>query len=574
VARRSEWLIHKSQASSTDGMVTAMQPLAAEAGAEMLRRGGSAADAAIAAAYVLGVVEPCWSGIGGLAWMTYRDASSGALVALDGSPMLPDGLRPELFELSGADERSNFYGWRATKGDAQNTGWLAPSVPTMSAVLGEAHVRFGRLPWRDLLEPAIHLADDGVAVDHYLSLMLTAGTDRLALFPESRRVFLRPSGAPLVADLGFGPGDRLVQKDLARTLRIVADQGPRAIYGGEVGAAIVAEMARNGGVLAASDLESHATRVVEPADEAMWLGYRLVGSVHNTGFPTVIETLQILEGMHLEGRDPQSAAIVHLEIEALRRAFVDRLQFLGDADCVPVPYRGIVDPFYAAERRASIDPARATPGAQPGNPWPYDDRASPRLPQRAGGGTEGQTAHINVVDKDRNMVSLTSTLGGMFGSAVVVPGTGILLNNAAMWFDPLPGAVTSMAPRKRLLGAASSILVMLDDQPLVAMGSPGARRVISAVALSLLNLLQFKMPIQAAIEAPRVHSEGRAASVSARFPSSTLDGLRALGHELTVVDDNLGNHFFARPSGIVIDPTTGDMHAGVFQFSPATAVGL
>ncbi|HEY0584009.1 MAG TPA: gamma-glutamyltransferase, partial [Chloroflexota bacterium] len=199
---------------------------------------------------------------------------------------------------------------------------------------------------------------------------------------------------------------------------------------------------------------------------------------------------------------------------------------------------------------------------------------SPRLPQRAGGGTEGQTAHINVVDKDRNMVSLTSTLGGMFGSAVVVPGTGILLNNAAMWFDPLPGAVTSMAPRKRLLGAASSILVMLDDQPLVAMGSPGARRVISAVALSLLNLLQFKMPIQAAIEAPRVHSEGRAASVSARFPSSTLDGLRALGHELTVVDDNLGNHFFARPSGIVIDPTTGDMHAGVFQFSPATAVGL
>jgi gamma-glutamyltranspeptidase/glutathione hydrolase len=478
-----------------------------------------------------------------------------------------------MFQVTETDERSSFYGWRATRGDAQNTGWLAPSVPSMSAVLGEAHARFGRLAWRELLAPAIHVAENGVGVDHYLALMLTGGAERLARFPDSRHAFLRPSGLPLIPDLGFGQGDRLVQPMLARSLRIIAESGPDAMYRGELAAAIDSEMARNGGLLAGRDLDSYSPRVVEPADEALWRGYRLVGSLRNTGFATVIETLHILDGFDL-GRDPQAPDVVHLVIESLRRAFVDRLRYLGDADLEAVPYRGIVSSEYSAERCATIDPRRATPDAQPGNPWPYDTIAEPARHARAGAFGDGQTAHINVVDSDGNMVALTSTLGGMFGSAVVVPGTGMLLNNAAMWFDPLPGAITSMAPNKRLLSAASPILVLREDVPLVAIGSPGARRIISAIVQTLVNVIHYAMPIQAAIAAPRVHSEGAAASISSRFPESTLRGLRSLGHDLTVINDDLGNHFFARPSGIVRDPRTGELRAGVFQFSPASAVGL
>ena len=195
-ATRSEWIHTKTEAIARDGMVAAMQPLAAEAGAAMLRQGGSAIDAAVAAAFAVGVVEPFMSGVGGIAFLTYRDAATGQTICLDGSTVLPAAIRPELFELLPGGQRAGMYGWRATKGDANNTGWLAPGVPGTPALLGETHRRFGRLPWSEVLQPAIALAENGFPVNQYIAMMIADNYDLLSRFPESRRTFIKPGGAP------------------------------------------------------------------------------------------------------------------------------------------------------------------------------------------------------------------------------------------------------------------------------------------------------------------------------------------------------------------------------------------
>jgi len=241
---------------------------------------------------------------------------------------------------------------------------------------------------------------------------------------------------------------------------------------------------------------------------------------------------------------------------------------------MPVPLQGVVSPGYAAVRRRSIDPQRATPDDGPGDPWPFDPSAASVRATRSAVAGEGLTTHINAVDRDGNMVSLTSTLGGAFGSGVVIKGTGILLNNATTWFDPEPGAVASIGPGKRIMSAAAPVLLLRDGRPVAAIGSPGGRRVMSAIYQVIVNLVDFGLGMQAAISAPRVHAEGRLTEISTRFPADVIDGLEQMGHEVVRREDSLSSSFFARPSGIRIDAETGALHGGVFQFTPATAIGL
>lgn len=569
---RSQWIIDKTEAVSREGMVAAMQPLAAEAGAEMLRRGGNAIDAAVATAFAVGVVEPFMSGVGGIAFMVYRDAATGRTVCFDGSTVLPRAIRPEMFELRPDLPASGMYGWPATKDDANNTGWLAPGVPGTPHLLGEAHRRYGRLPWADVLQPAIKLATEGFEVNHYVSMSITAAYENLHRFPESKRTFFRPSGAPPAPSVG-NKGDRLVQQDLARTLGLIAENGPDTVYYGEVAKLIAEDMRRNGGLITEEDLAAHKTRIFEP-ESIDYRGYQVTGQIICSGYPTIAEALQILEGFDLGSIGFQSAEATHLIIEAMRRALVDRLSFLGDPDLAPVPLKGAVSRGYAETRRATIDREHATPDEQPGDPWPFEPGREAVYPERSGTPGEGQTTHISVVDKERNVVSLTSTLGAAFGSGVVIKGTGITLNNAVTWFDPRPGAVTSIGPGKRVMSAATPVIVMRDGKPFAAIGSPGGRRVMSAVYQIIVNLIDFGLGMQAAISAPRAHSEGRATEISTRFPAEVIDQLEKMGHEIVRREESVSSSFFARPNGIVIDPATDELHAGVFPFTPATAIGV
>ncbi|HEX2280301.1 MAG TPA: gamma-glutamyltransferase, partial [Thermomicrobiales bacterium] len=482
MATRSEWTIDKTEAVGTSGMVTAMQPLAAEAGAEMLQRGGNAIDAAVAIAFAVGVVEPFMSGVGGIAFLIYRDAATGKTVCFDGSAVLPRKITPEHFELLGENDRGGMYGWRATKNDASNTGWLTPGTPGTPDLLWQAHQRYGSLPWADLLQPAIRLAEEGFDVNHYVSLSMSTYYDRLAQFPESRKTFIKPSGAPYVPVASQAEGGRasdlLVQKDLARTLRLIASEGAETVYRGEIARMIADDMAANGGLITLEDLAAHETVIREPGS-IEYRGHQILAQLQNTGNPTVLEALQILEGFDVGRLEYQSPEAVHLIVEAMRRSFLDRLRHLGDVDLMDVPMAGLLSPAYAAERSQTIDPNRASPDATHGDPWPFDP-VEGRMAARSGSVADGNTTHLNVIDRDRNMVSLTSTLGQLFGSGIVIKGTGITLNNATTWFDPEPGAVASIGPGKRTMSAASPILVLKDNQPYAAIGSPGGRRVITA----------------------------------------------------------------------------------------------
>lgn len=566
-AARSAWVIEKSEAVAPGGMVAAMQPLAAEAGAEMLRRGGNAIDAAVATAFAVGVVEPFMSGVGGIAFLIYRDGATGETICLDGSTVLPAAIRPDLFELLPGDQRAGMYGWRATRGDANNTGWLAPGVPGTPGLLGEAHRRFGRLPWREVLQPAIRLAADGFPVNAYVAMRLAGSYDLLARLPESRRTFIKPSGAPYAA------GDRLVQPDLAQTLRRIAEEGADTVYRGAVARQIAEDMGRNGGLITEADLAVHRTLVRAP-HASRYRDVEVLGQLESSGCPTVMEALNILEGFDLANLGFESVEATHLKIEALRRALDDRLRHLGDPDLQPTPLRGIVSPEYAAARRATIDPARATPDAGPGDPWAFEPGDVRAEPARSGAPGDGHTTHMTVIDRDRNMVALTSTLGGVFGAGVVIAGTGITLNNAVTWFDPEPGAVTSIGPGKRVMSASSPVVLLRDGRPYAALGAPGARRVMSAICQVIVNLVDFGMGMQAAISAPRVHAEGAATEISERYPAGVFAGLEGLGHRLIPREDSLAEMHFARPNGILIDPATGLLRGGVFQFTPATAIGV
>lgn len=572
MATRSQWLIDKSEAVSAGGMVTAMQPDAAEAGAEILRRGGSAIDAAVAIAFAVGVVEPFMSGVGGIAFLIHRDGATGETVCLDGSAELPSAISPDHFELMPEGQTSGLYGWRATVDDSSNTGWLTPAIPGMPALCDEAHQRWGRLDWGDLIQPAIHLAANGFEINHYVAMMTASSYDRLGRFPESKRTFFKSSGAPYRPALG-GAADRLVQPDLARTLETIAREGARSVYDGEIAELIAADMQRNGGVMTVDDLGAHRTLEYQPSSIS-FRDAELLGQLPNTGDATVMEALRIIDGYDLAGLGFQSSEATHLMIEAIRRAFLDRLRWLGDESLQPVPYDGVISADYAAVLREGLDPSRATPHVEAGDPWPFDPGDRNGAAPRPGNGGEGQTTHINVIDKDRNMVSMTSTLGAVYGSGVVIKDTGITLNNGTMWFDPEPGAVTSVGPNKRVLSAASPALALRDGRAFAAIGAPGGRRVISSIYQVVLNLIDFERGMQGSISAPRVHSEGPGVEISTRFPAETIEALRAMGHDLTLREDSLSSSFFARPSGILVDAGEGVLRAGVHPYTPATAIGV
>jgi gamma-glutamyltranspeptidase/glutathione hydrolase len=261
--------------------------------------------------------------------------------------------------------------------------------------------------------------------------------------------------------------------------------------------------------------------------------------------------------------------------EALRRAFLDRFAHLADTDGQAVPVEGLLSSDYAATLAGTIELNRADPLARPGDPWRFE--AAPSRPAGRVGATlaggDGCTTHLNVVDAERNMVACTSTLGELFGSGVVVRGTGIVLNNGMTWFDPEPGHVNSIAPGKRILWAPTPTLVFGDGRPVMAIGAPGGRRIISALVQSLVNVLDHGLGVQAAVTTPRLHCEGELTEIDARTPPEVVSDLERRGHRLKVHQEHASSFRFARPGGIRIDPSSNTLTGGVHQYTPAWAMG-
>ena len=465
------------------GMVVSAQHLASEVGVEVLQAGGNAVDAAVAVGYALAVVYPAAGNLGGGGFMTLRMAD-GTARFLDFREVAPGAATGTMFlDDTGA----------VVKGRSTET-WLAVGVPGSIAGLEAARLRWGRLGREAVMAPAIHLARDGFVLGPGDVPLFATAAPALAQDPAAAAIFLRDGHAPAV-------GDRLVQADLADTLDRLMRDGPDAFYHGSLGDRLVAASTAGGGLFTKADLEGYAVREMVPVS-CGYRGYQVVSAPPpSSGGVALCEMLGILEGYDLQAMGFHSAAAVHVVTEAMRQAFVDRNNRLGDPAFVRNPVAALLDPAYAAAVRARIAPERATPS----------ESLMPPPPEGS------NTTHFAVVDADGNAVAVTYTLNDWFGVRKVVPGTGIVLNNEMDDFTALPGkpnmfglvqgTANVVAGGKTPLSSMAPTIVVKDGRTAMVLGSPGGPRIITTVLNVILNLVDYGMTVQEAVDAPRIHHQ-------------------------------------------------------------------
>lgn len=555
---RSEWLIAKTEAQAPQAMVTTDQPAATEAALQVLREGGNAVDAAVTAAFAMGVAEPALSGIGGVAAMVIR-FPDGRETVIDGSGLAPRAATADMFRLADGGDVKGMYGWPAAVGDANNVGYRSVGAPGMVAAMARALERYGTIGLARAVAPAVALASDGLPMDIHHTLTFASYAERLWEYPESKRTFFKKDGLPLHPPTALeGGGDRLVQADLARSLELIGREGPDAFYRGPLARAIVEDVQRGGGILTLEDLSGYEAREVAPL-VTEHRGHRVATNPQCGGGITLIEILNILDGLDLAALDRRSAAYLHLIGEASRRAFLDRFAYLGDPAAVDAPFATLASMEHADHVRAQIDPRRATPERGPN----IAGRAIADVPH---------TTHMCVIDRSRMCVSLTSTLGGAFGSSAVIRGTGILLANVMTWFDPRPGRPNSIAGGKRILWAPSPAVVSRSGQARLAVGASGGRRLITAVAQAILNVIAHGDGPQDAVNGLRVHYEGGPMLVDARVAPAVRDELGRMGHTVVPTEENIASAAFGRLNAIAI--AADGLSGGVGRMRPSLAAGF
>ena len=575
--RRSVWRPDKDEVVVENGAVATAHPIAAQVGVDILERGGNAVDAAVATGFCLAVIEPWNSSIAGHGQMIVHMAGQRRTVAVDYGHRAPRAATADMFRIVGQTVVGN--GIYEVEERANAVGHRSVGVPGITAGMCRAHELFGVLPLEQLLEPAVHYAREGFEADPTARLMTATYMPNLVRYGEAASIFL-PDGYPPP------PRAKVVQRDLADTLERIGREGKDALYRGEVAAAIDEEMRKNGGVLSAQDLADYEAQVLEPVSTA-YRGYELLGSPVPAGTITHLQILNILESFDLRRLEHASTEHLHLYTEAARHAFADRYSFVGDPDFGPAPLDGILSSGYAREIARSIDPETAAledeRELQPWvayadsplhDPWRYDPQSRPERATPASPPSEGDcTTHLSVIDRDRNMVACTQTAVGGFGSGVVVPGTGVLLTNGMVVFNPMPGAANSIAGYKRGMNNMGPVLLLRDGKPFLTVGAPGGRRIICRIAHVISNVVDFGMSMQEAITAPSIDAAERETFVDHRIDSATVDALARMGHNVEVVPEPATGGGFSRPRGVMIDPVTGLLHAGVQPTGPDEARG-
>ena len=432
---------YKDEAVSQRGMVATKHPVATQAGTAMLEVGGNAVDAAVAACLAVGVVEPGSSGIGGGGYLTYQVGEQGGVV---GFPMRASKqAAPAMYETA-ADGATGSFGWVPVQDDANIHGFRSIAVPGAVAGLTEAHRRLGRLPLADVVQPAVRAAREGYSPDWYTLYTFGGMIDKLLAYGELRRIFLpgdrMPSG-------GSDTPTVLKQPELADVLEAIGRDGAKAMYRSDVTAEIVSGIQDGGGILTEDDFASYRPYVWERGLELSYRGLTVRLPRYACAGPTSAMTLKLVRGYDLAAMGHNSAEMLHAYISSAQLAYADRFRYFGDNSFVDVPWKGLLSDEYADRRRAGI--GESPPGwFNYGDPWQEEGRRpESQLPASLPAIDDG-TTHLCAMDGDGNAVSLTNTLMSGFGSGVVPPGTGVVMNNGMMWFDPLPGRVNSIEPGK------------------------------------------------------------------------------------------------------------------------------
>jgi gamma-glutamyltranspeptidase/glutathione hydrolase len=467
------------------GMVVTAQHLATEVGVDILKRGGNAIDAAVAVGYALAVVYPAAGNLGGGGFMTVQFAD-GRKTFLNFREKAPRAARRDMF----LDKDGNVIKGSTT------TGWLAVGVPGTVSGLEYAREKYGTMSRAALVDPAIGLAEDGFTLEQGDVDMLASAMEDLKKFPATAEIFLN-KGQP------FATGEKLVQSELADTLRLIRGRGVDGFYRGKTAAAIVKASQAGGGIITSEDLESYRVRELPPL-ECDYRGYHVLSPPPpGSGGVAICEMLNILEGYPLRQLGSGSAEALHDEIEAMRHAFADRNSLLGDPDFVKNPVKELINKSYAARLRDEIKPDKAGVSSE----------IRPGVAPHEG----NNTTHFSIIDNAGNAVSLTYTLNDWFGAKVVASGTGVLMNDEMDDFAPNPGAANAdgaiqgdanaIAPGKTPLSSMSPTILSKDGKPVLVLGTPGGARIITTVLQTIVNLVDFGMDIQEAVDAPRIHHQ-------------------------------------------------------------------
>ncbi|HTG13141.1 MAG TPA: gamma-glutamyltransferase [Candidatus Eisenbacteria bacterium] len=489
-------------------MVVTNHPLGSAAGAEMLAAGGNAVDAAIGALFALTVVEPMMVGIFG-AGMTHLRLGDGRHLVIDNYTTAPAASRPDMF----TPVSDTWPDYLRAEGDVNLVGVLSAGVPGTLKAWAEAVARFGHLDLETVMQPAIRHAERGFRATPYLVEAVKETAPDLARFPDTARTFL-PGGAPIKA------GDLVAVPEYAATLRHIAAKGTGVLYGGDLGATVADYMRRSGGIITLEDLAGYRTIERQPI-RGRYRGFEITGPPPPTaGGLHLVEMLNILEGFDPRALGFGTAEYFHLIAEVLKIGFADRDACTGDPAFVDIPVERLLSKEHAVARRAEIRADRAGDyGAIVG---------------MTGGVTAGSahTTHVTAADVDGNVVAMTQTINNLFGSKATVPGTGMLLNNTMALFDPHPGTPASIAPGKRVTSSMAPTIVLRDGKPAWALGLPGGVRIFTSVFQAVVNLIDHRMSLQEALEAPRIWSQGQELEMEQDIPAAVRDAVAARGHRV------------------------------------------
>lgn len=544
-----------------NGIVVAKRPAAAEAGIRIMKKGGNAIDAAVATGFAIGVVEPMNSQIGGVGWLNAYTAG-GEKVMIWAGARAPLKATPDMYELE--DEGFGPY-FRLVKKDENTEGHLSVGTPGLVAGLCMLHEMYGSLSLEEVMQPAILLAENGYPVCIYDVASISSSMKSMLRYPSMAEIFLSDGYPPRVGSR-FTPSTLIVQKDLARTLSLIAKGGADVFYKGEIAEAISKDMELNGGLLSIEDLAKYEPIILKPRPQK-YRGFEVLYMPNLNAGPLVMETLNIVEGYDIGDLGHNTPKTLHLISEAMNFAYSDYYEFMGDPDFTDVPLERLLSKNYASDIREQIDPEKVAVNVKKGIQDTY---------------CEEHTTHLCTADRDGNVVSATLTEGGGFGSKVMVPNTGIILNNQMWGFNPEPGHPNSVEPGKCRVAPTTPIIILKSGDPFLTTGAPGGTRIPNCVSQVIMNVLDHRLSIQEAMEAPRIDkgstiAYGEDTIVDSRIPKTTRKTLKRMGHRLRVVVDIPwipgGTVNFAVPIGISIDKDKEDLKGGVDPFRPGEAIG-
>jgi gamma-glutamyltranspeptidase/glutathione hydrolase len=518
--------------SYPNSAVVSVDPIASNVGVEILKKGGNAVDAAVATGFALAVTWPPAGNLGGGGFMLIYLAAKGEVTAIDYREKAPEKATHRMFLNEAGEVDPN----------KSDVGYLVIGVPGTVKGFWEASRRHGKLDWKTLVEPAVKLAKDGFVVDEILARSLRSQASNMDRFPEFARIFRKPDGTYYEA------GETLRQSDLSRTLQLIRDKGPNGFYRGEVASKLAGDVQANGGIITVNDLANYDAKIRTPL-HGTYRGYDVVGMPpSSSGGTTVIHMLNILEGYDLGSMKRRDASTIHLLAETMRIGFYTRAKYLGDTDFVKVDLPKLTSKAFANSLRANVNTHHATSSLSLGKDI---------VTRREG----SSTTHFSIVDMEGNAVSNTYTLEDYYGSRVIAKGTGFLLNDEMHDFNINPGVTDTQGligtnpnliqPGKRMLSSMSPMIVLKDMKPFLVTGSPGGRTIINTVLQVIVNVIDFKMDVQAAVDEPRIHHQWLPDVISLERPLEPITAtLTSMGNQTRLVSTQGDAHSILIKNGV------------------------